>query len=97
MRKPVLRPRCGAGRNNTFSPRSKAHFITAAALELVQIDPPCSPVNDLIAAVEFIYVTGMIFEVSVTPESSAQHASTWPISAMSAIEQPAFKSGRTTI
>src|SRR5438132_10947184 len=96
IRYPVLRPRCSSGRNNTFSPRSKAHFITAEAFELVQTEPPYSPVNDLIAAVEFMYVTGIILFVSVTPRSSFQHASTCPISAISAIDQPALKSGHTT-
>jgi len=33
------------GRKRTFSPTSKAHFMTSAALELVQTEPPFSPVK----------------------------------------------------
>jgi len=43
----------------SFSPCSHAHFITAAALVDVQTIPPCAPTNALIAADEFMYVTGM--------------------------------------
>ncbi len=43
-----------------------------------------------------MYVIGTIRSTSVTPASDSQHSSTWSRSAMSAIEQPAFRSGRTT-
>src|SRR5205814_511315 len=68
-----------------------------AALELVQSGPQCWRVKELMAAVEFIYVTGMTLRESRREESSLQQASTWPMSAMSAMEQPAFRSGKMTV
>jgi hypothetical protein len=50
----------------------------------------------LSAADEFMYVIGMTRLVSVIPLSASQHSSTWSRSAMSAIEQPALRSGNTT-
>ncbi len=41
-------------------------------------------------------MTGTIRSTSVTPASSSQASSTWSMSAMSAIEQPALRSGRIT-
>ena len=43
-----------------------------------------------------MYVTGVMSSVSITSPSSSQASSTWSIAAMSAIEQPAARSGRTT-
>ena len=41
-----------------------------------------------------MYVIGTTRSMSVTPASSSQHSSTWSMSAMSAMEQPALRSGR---
>ena len=43
-----------------------------------------------------MYVIGTIRSTSVTRASSSQASSTWSMFAMSAIEQPAFRSGRIT-
>ena len=43
-----------------------------------------------------MYVTGTIRSTSVTCASSSQASSTWSMFAMSAMEQPAFRSGRIT-
>src|SRR5665647_248371 len=62
----VLRPRCWSGRNSTLPapsapPRwSKAHCKAVPALPEVQIVPPWRPVNALMAAEEFMYVTGTL-------------------------------------
>src|SRR6218665_1678914 len=63
----VLRPRCWSGKNSTRCPRSNAHSSTVRAFDEVQTMPPCSPTNDLRAAEEFMYVTGM---TGTRPESS---------------------------
>ena len=47
--------------------------MAAFALDDVQIVPPCSPVKDLIAADEFIYVTGITSWATPILESSSQH------------------------
>ena len=65
----VLRPRCWSGRNSTFSPWAKAHSSARLAFDDVQTVPPCRPVNDLIAAVEFMYVTGTV--TSAMPAASS--------------------------
>ena len=80
---------------STRSPRSQAHFSVASALDEVQTVPPRSPTNALIDAAELMYVTGTI---DVTPicSRSAQHISSCSGAAMSAIEQPAARSGRIT-
>ncbi len=41
-------------------------------------------------------MTGTTFEMSVTDANASQHSSTWSMSAMSAMEQPALRSGRMT-
>jgi len=58
--------------------------------------PPCSPVKLLIAADEFMYVTGIVVVATPIRSSSFQHDSTCCAVAISAIEQPAAKSGRIT-
>src|SRR5437588_791560 len=52
----VLRPRCWSGKNSSFSPRSRAHAITARALDEVHTAPPWRPTNAFTAALEFIYL-----------------------------------------
>src|SRR5262249_61545799 len=75
-----------------------AHLKPPTALEEVQTTPPRSPQKALIAAVEFIYVIGVtpLPSSSVMPARTrfSQQSSTWVISAMSAMEHPAFRSGR---
>ena len=78
------------------SPCSKAHSRDWRALLDVQIVPRLRPVNALIAAVEFMYVIGMVDSASPSSTKRSHASSTWPISAMSAIEQPAARSGRIT-
>ena len=67
------------------------------AFDEVQIVPPWRPVKALIAAEEFMYVTGTVTSATPASTSSSQHSSTWSIAAMSAIEQPAARSGSTTV
>ena len=55
----VLRPRCWSGKNSTRRPRSNAHSSTVRAFDDVQTMPPWRPTKPLIAADEFMYVTGM--------------------------------------
>src|SRR5208283_3810218 len=86
------------GRKRSLGVFANPHLKAPNALDEVQTTPPRSPQKALIAAVEFIYVTG----VTPTPESSvkpaatscSQQFSTWVISAISAMEQPALRSGR---
>ena len=59
--------------------------------------PPCRPQNAFRLAAELTYVIGVTSSVSITSPSSSQQSSTWSIAAMSAIEQPAAMSGRTTV
>src|SRR5436190_1590528 len=66
------------------------------ALDDVQTVPPLRPVNDLIAADEFMYVTGIVESATPASVSASQQSSTWSKLAMSAIEQPAARSGSTT-
>src|SRR5699024_850173 len=85
----------------TRLPRSKAHSSTVAAFDEVHTMPPLRPQNALIAADEFIYVTGMISARSSsdaprTPVSCSQASSTWSIVAISAMEHPAARFGRIT-
>jgi hypothetical protein len=68
----------------------------ARAFDDVHTAPPCSPTKAFSAADEFMYVMGTICETSVTSASASQHSSTWSMSAMSAIEHPALRSGRIT-
>src|SRR5687768_8333476 len=98
MATPVLRPRCWSGKNNTCeAPRSpKAHESTALALDDVQTAPPLRPTKALRAAEEFMYVMGTTRDRSVTRARSSHASSTDSMSAMSAIEQPALRSGSTT-
>ncbi len=92
----VLRPRCWSGRNSTFSPCSKAHSRAFFALDDVQIVPPCLPVKALMSAEEFMYETGTVAPATPASVSTSQHSATCSAVAMSAIEQPAARSGRTT-
>lgn len=92
----VLRPRCWSGRNSTFCPRVNAQSSARRALEEVQTAPPFLPQNALMSALEFMYVTGTTWSASPASSSASQHSSTWSNVAMSAIEQPAARSGRTT-
>ena len=55
----VLRPRCWSGKNSTRRPRSNAHSSTVCAFEDVHTMPPWRPTKPLIAAEEFMYVTGI--------------------------------------
>ena len=48
------------------------------------------------AAVEFMYVTGTVSCATPASTSTSHASSTWSIAAMSAIEQPAARSGSTT-
>ncbi len=73
-----------------------AHVRAVLALDEVQTVPPCRPVNALIAADEFMYVTGTTSSATPASTSTSHASSTWPIAAMSAIEQPAARSGSTT-
>ena len=92
----VLRPRCWSGRNRTFSPRANAHSMTFLALEEVQTTPPSRPQKALMSAEEFMYVTGTVTSATPASASTSQQSSTWASRAMSAIEQPAARSGRIT-
>ncbi len=48
------------------------------------------------SAEEFMYVTGMVTCATPASASTSQASSTWARRAMSAIEQPAARSGRMT-
>ena len=93
---PVFRPRCWSGKKSTLSPRANAHSSTARAFEDVHTAPPWRPTNAFSAADEFMYVIGITRSIAVTPAISSHASSTWSMLAMSAIEQPAFRSGRIT-
>ena len=67
---------------------SNAHWNAPAALDEVQTTPLRSPQKALIAAVEFMYVMGVIPSPAslVSPHQLVpQQSSTWVISAISAI------------
>ena len=95
----VLRPRCWSGRNSTLvSGRcSKAHSRATSALLDVQTAPPWRPQNALMSAEEFMYVTGTT-DVGDARRRPARPRRPRPgrAAAMSAIEQPAARSGRIT-
>src|SRR5699024_9660141 len=89
------------GKKITRLPRSNAHSNTVAALDDVHTIPPFRPQKALIAAEEFIYVTGIISALASleTPSASvscSQASSTCSMVAISAIEHPAAKFGRMT-
>ena len=72
--------------------------MTALALDDVQVMPPCSPQKALRTAAEFTYTAGMTSSsTESTRPSSSQHWSTCSMAAMSAMEQPAARSGRMTV
>jgi hypothetical protein len=96
MRCPVLRPRCWSGRKRIFSARSNAQRKTASAFDDVQTAPPFRPQNALMSALEFMYVIGRIRPPPSISASASQQSSTCSIVAMSAIEHPALRSGRST-
>src|SRR3954465_1799681 len=75
---------------------ANAHSNTFRQLLLVQTAPPCSPTNDLIAAELFMYVMGTMVWPGQASWSCAQQSRVWSRLAMSAIEQPAPRSGRIT-
>ena len=78
-------------------PRSSAQARTLAAFDDVQTTPPCSPQKAFSAAAEFMYVTGTISSAPPNSAASSRQApSTSGCAAMSAIEQPAARFGRTT-
>ena len=79
-----------------MSPFSSAQVITARAFDDVHTAPPALPTKAFRAADEFMYVMGTTRLMSVTPAMSSQASSTDSMSAMSAIEQPALRSGRST-
>ena len=58
----MLRPRCWSGRKSTLrlGRRVERPPERACALDEVQMVPPCRPVNALMAAAEFMYVTGTV-------------------------------------
>ncbi len=58
--------------------------------------PPCRPVNALMSAEEFMYDTGTVASATPASASTSQHSATCSAVAMSAIEQPAARSGSTT-
>ena len=91
----MLRPRCWSGKNSTRVFCRKAQSSTARAFDDVQTAPPWRPTNAFSPAVEFMYVTGMMSSPT-TAVTSSQQSSTWSVSAMSAIVQPAVRSGRIT-
>ena len=62
----------------------------------MQTVPRCRPVKPLIAADEFMYVTGTVDPATPASSRISQASSTWSNVAMSAIEQPAARSGSTT-
>ena len=66
------------------------------ALEDVQTTPPCLPQKALMSAEEFMYVTGTVTSATPASASTSQASSTCASRAMSAIEQPAARSGRMT-
>ena len=94
---PCCGPGADRGRTARGCVRSKAHSSTARALADVQTMPPCRPQKALRLAAELMYVTGIMSSVSITSASCSQQSSTCSMSAMSAIEQPAAMSGRTTV
>ena len=63
----------------------------------MQTIPPWRPQKAFKLAAELTYVTGITWAVSTTAANCCQQSSTWSMSAMSAIEQPAARSGRTTV
>ena len=91
----VLRPRCWSGKNSTLvAPRraptrgSPGRWRTCRRHRRARRRTPSS------AAEEFMYVIGTTRSTSVTWASSSQASSTWSMFAMSAMEQPAFRSGQ---
>jgi len=83
MRLAGVASRCSSGRKRTFSPFSKAHFMTPAALELVQTSR-CSPVKGFDGRGRVHVGDGMILRESRREESSLQQAFHWPMSPLSA-------------
>jgi len=91
----VLRPRCSSGKTKLFSPRAKAHFITAGALELVHATA--------VFAGEGLNRGGGIHIGDRNNLAGVGHAAQFIPAcfdlaniAISAMEQPALKSGKTT-
>ena len=94
----MLRPRCWSGRKSTCSPLLEGPLQRGLRrCDDVQIVPPWRPVNALIVG-GGVHVRDRDRRRRRRPASvsTSQASSTWPIAAMSAIEQPAARSGRTT-
>ena len=62
----------------------------------MQTAPPWRPQNALMSALEFMYVTGTTSSAMPASSMAVQASSTCRSRAMSAIEQPAARSGRIT-
>jgi hypothetical protein len=77
-------------------PCSKAQVKARSAFDDVQTVPPLRPTKPLMSADEFMYVTGTMSSTMPRSVNCSQAVSTWPSTAMSAIEQPAARSGSTT-
>jgi hypothetical protein len=75
---------------------SNAQVSTARAFDEVHTAPPWRPTKAFRAAEEFMYVTGTTRSMSVTVARDSHASSTASMSAMSAIEHPALRSGRIT-
>ena len=95
-RGPCCGPGADRGRTARGCVRANDHSSAAAALRDVQTMPPCRPQNAFRLAAELMYVTGVMSSVSITSPSWSQASSIWSMPAMSAIEQPAARSGRIT-
>ena len=77
-------------------PCSNAQSRARLAFDEVQTTPPLRPTKPLMSAEEFMYVTGTVSAAMPRSVSVSQAASTCDSTAMSAIEQPAARSGRIT-
>ncbi len=75
---------------------SKAHRSATSALLEVHTAPPLRPQNALMSADEFMYVTGTTDSAMPASVIASQASSTCARRAMSAMEHPAARSGRTT-
>ena len=75
---------------------SNAHSSAVSALLEVQTVPPWRPTNALMSALEFMYVTGTTSSATPAATRASHASSTCGSRAMSAIEQPAARSGSTT-
>src|SRR4030067_2060623 len=86
-------PRCSSGKNKTFLRSPSAHLTIFSAEDDVHMAPPFFPQNAFKSSERIIYVTGSTFPSPATLVISFHAFSTLWRSAMSAIEQPAVRSG----